>query len=110
MAALDLITAARDDSFAARVAFCLMVAALNVGNEDPGTSNHANRLAFAQRVLKGEVNSKLAAAAVIAYNGTIQGEINGTPVAKGSNVSDGDLQFVVNGLIDMWANAWAAGV
>jgi hypothetical protein len=110
MSSLDLIGAARDDTFAARVAFSLMKSALNTANEDPGTSNHANRLAFAERVLKGEINSKLAAAAVIAYSSGLQTTINATPENKGSDVSDSDLQTAVDALIDLWGNAWAAGV
>jgi hypothetical protein len=110
MAALDLIAAARDETFAARVAFCLMKSGLNTANEDPGTSNHTNRLAFAERVLKGEINSKLAAAAVIAYSSGLQTTINATPANKGSDVIDSALQTAVDALIDLWANAWAAGV
>jgi hypothetical protein len=110
MAVLDLIGAARDETFAARTAMCLTVAALNVANEDPVTTNHVNRLAFAQRVLKGEVNNKLIAAAALAYNGTLQSEINSQPTQKGANIPDSDLQFVINGLIDLLANAWAAAV
>jgi hypothetical protein len=110
MSALDLVTAARDDTFAARVAFCLMTSALNTANEDPGTSNHANRLAFAERVLKGEINSKLAAAAVIAYSSGVQTTINANPILRGADVADSDLQTAVDAMIDLWANSWAAGV
>jgi hypothetical protein len=31
-------------------------------------------------------------------------------VQKGANIPDGDLQFVINGLVDLLANAWAAAV
>lgn len=107
MAALDLIAAARDDAFGARIAFCLMVAALNVANEDPATTNHSNRLAFSKRVLTGGVNAKLIAAAAIGYNATLQTTINGDPSQKGANIPDSDLQFVVNSLFDLESNAWA---
>lgn len=107
MAVLDYIAAARSDAFAARVAMCLMIAGLNVANEDPATANHANRLAFAQRVLKNEINSKVVAAAAVAYNSTLQATINSAPTQLGANIPDSDLQFVVNGLFDLYANAYA---
>lgn len=110
MAVLDYISAARNETFAARTAMCLTIAAINVANEADTTPNHANRLAFAQRVLKNEINSKLVAAAAIAYNGTLQAEINAAPSQFGASVPDSDLQFVVNSLIDLFANAYAAAV
>lgn len=110
MAVLDRIATARDDTFAARVAMLLMASAINVVNEDPTTANHANRLAFAQRVLKGELNNKVVAAVVIADNATIQSEIDGAPSQLGSNVADNDLTFVINGIFTMLSDAYAAGV
>lgn len=110
MSVVNWIATARDETFAARVAMCLMKAGLDASNEDPGTDNHANRLALAQRHLKAEINSKAVAAAVIASNGTIQGEIDAQPAQHGANVPDGDLQYVVNGLYNMLANAYAANV
>jgi hypothetical protein len=108
MAILDLIGAARDDEFSARVAMCLMVASINIANEDTATLNHPNRIAFAYRFFKGEINSKVVAAAVIATNATVQGTINANPAGLGADVPDADLQFVVNGIIDHFANAYAA--
>jgi hypothetical protein len=110
MAVQDRIAAARDESFSARVAFILMKSAVDIANESSGTTNHANRLAFAQRHFKAEVNTKAIAAAVIASNTTIQTTIDGAPSLKGANVSDADLEFVINSLIDNLANAYAAGV
>lgn len=108
MAVLDLIGAARDDAFSARTAMCLMVASINVANEDAATLNHANRIALAYRFLKGEINSKVVAAAVIATNATIQSTINANPAGLGADVPDADLQFVVNSLVDHLANAYGA--
>jgi hypothetical protein len=107
MAILDLIATARDETFAARVAMILMSACINVANEDAGTTNHTNRLALVHKHLKAEINVKAVAAAAIASNGTIQSTIDGAPDQRGANVSDNDLQFVVNGLIDILANAYS---
>lgn len=108
MSVLDRIATARDDTFAARVAMILMKLAIDVANEDVGIANHANRLALAQQHFRGQVNSKAAAAACIAFNATIQMTIDASPELLGSNVPDGDLEFVLAGLYDNLANAYAA--
>jgi hypothetical protein len=108
MAVLDLIATARDDTFAARVAMILATLAVAATTEDPTTANHANRLGFAQKIIKGGViNNKAIAAIVIASNPTVQTEITGTPASLGSNVPDGDMTFVLTGLYDALANAYA---
>lgn len=109
MAVLDQIATARDDTFAARVAMCLMVTSVNVANEAALTANHANRLALAQKHIRAQVNVKSVGALVIAYNATIQTAINSAPALRGSNVLDGDLQYAINSLTDQIANAYAAG-
>lgn len=107
---IDRIAAARDEVFSARVAMILMKIALDVANEAPTAPNHANRVALAYRHLKAEVNARAVAAAVIASNATIQATIDSTPAERGANVPDGDLEFVLAGLFDHLANAYAAGV
>lgn len=107
MAVLDRIATARDDQFAARIAMILMHTCIDVANEDPTTANHANRVAFAGKHLRGQVNCKAVAAAVIASNGTIQSTIDGGPTLLGANVPDGDLEYVIGGLYDHLANAYA---
>lgn len=109
MAALDLITVASTDAFAARVTMFLMRACVDVANEDAATDNHANRAAFAYRMFRGEVNTKIAAMAVIASNATIQATINADPGQMGANVPDDAVQFATNGLVNYLANAFAAG-
>jgi hypothetical protein len=99
MAALDLIAAARSEAFSARVAFLALKAAIAVAYEDPATGQHAARVAWANRVLRGDVNNKQLAAAVIASNSTIAGEINGATSALGSNVPDGDIEFALASLV-----------
>lgn len=108
MAVLDRIATARDDVFAARVAMILMATANNVANEDPGTANHANRLALAQKVVRGEINNKAVAALVVASNATIQGAIDANPAGLGADVPDNDLEFQMATIYDNLANAYAA--
>jgi hypothetical protein len=86
----------------------LMAIAVNVANEDPATSNHANRLKLAQAHFRAGVNAKTLAAALIANNASIQATIDANPGALGSDVSDADLQSVIGGLYDHFSNAYAA--
>jgi hypothetical protein len=108
MAVLDRIATAQDNVFSARVAMILMKLSVAVLTEPGGTTNHANRLKLAQKHLRAEVNVKAVAAAVIASNPTIQSTIDGAPSELGSSVPDADIEFVLTGLYDGLANAYAA--
>jgi len=108
MAIIDLIATARDDTFAARIAMILMGLAINIMNEDPTTANHANRMVLANMHIKGLVNCKLVGAAAIAYNATLQSEIESDPALLGSTCPDSDLTYVIGGLYNNIANAYAA--
>lgn len=107
MGVLERIAAARDDVFAARVAMITMKLAIDVSNEAGSVANHANRLAFANRVLRAEINNKALAAAVIAHNPTIQATIDSDPQLRGANVPDGDLEFEISSIYNNVANAYA---
>lgn len=108
MAALDRIATAQNNQFAARVAMILMKLAIGVMNEQINKPNHANRLKLAQLHIKAQVNAKSIAAAIIASSPTIQASIDDTPADLGSGVLDSDLEFVLTGLYDGLANAYAA--
>ena len=81
------------------VGACLK-AAYDISNEDPGTANHVNRIAWADVVLSGtrdEVEQK--AIEMLRYgvasNATIQ--------AAGDAATDNDVQYVVNSQINILA-------
>lgn len=81
-----------------RVAAAVAKAAMDVLNEDAGTTNHAARLVWAQDAL---VNAETVAGRMmwgVLGNGTIQN--------AGEAATDNDIQYVVNGLI----NTFAAGL
>jgi hypothetical protein len=99
MAAIDLLAAARNDTFAARVGFLSMKVALVVADEAPETTDHDARIAWANEVFTNEQNNKNVAMAVIASNGTIQTAINGAPSSYGSNVSDADIEYALGQVI-----------
>jgi hypothetical protein len=82
-----------------QVAICN--AAYNVLNEDPAAPNHANRILWANDSLAYPERMMSLEMAMVVQNPSIQ--------AEGDNAADSDIQFVVNGLVDYFANAIAAG-
>jgi hypothetical protein len=99
-----IIAAASDPTFYTRVAFIALKAAQNVANEDPGTANHANRLAYAGRVLTGADKASLLALHIAASNPTIAGTLE---TGGGDAVPDGDIEFAMGEIWDARANAYA---
>ncbi len=75
-------------------------AAYDVRNEDPGTTNHTARVAWANVILSGvdaDVDAKVQAHLryALASNATIQNALGAS--------TDNDVQFVVNSQIDALA-------
>ncbi len=105
MATKDIISAASDPVFYTRVAFIALKAAQNVSNEDAGTANHANRVAYAGRVLTGADKALLLALHIAASNPTIAATLGSD---GGDAVPDGDLEYAMGQIWDSRANAFAA--
>lgn len=76
-----------------RVHGACISAAVDVLNEDAGTANHANRLAWAKAVLVAEPGNALIKHV---YRFVLS---NATVLAAGAEATDNDLQFVVNSII-----------
>src|SRR5262245_1700860 len=91
----------RHSDLRTRTQIAICNAAYNVVNEDPGTANHANRILWANDVLANPERMMNLEMSLLVQNSTIQ--------AEGDNATDNDIQFVVNGLIDPYANAIASG-
>lgn len=106
MSALDLISTASDPSFAGRVMMLLFKVAQNVASEDPGTANHDARIAYSERIFRGEEQPQLVSAHVISSNPSISATIESDPGAKGSNVPDGDIEFALATIWDARALAF----
>ena len=98
MAALDQISTARNDEFAARVLFIATKVAQMVASEDPGAADHEVRMAYAGRVIRGADNPKMIATHVISSNPTIQASIDENPEAMGSQIPDGDIEFALSSI------------
>lgn len=84
----------RQRFLAARVEACW-----DILNENPATENHTNRMAWAKSILDN-------------YDAHAQEEYtrflsNTTIQASGEDSTDNDIQFVVNSMVDDWANDYA---
>jgi hypothetical protein len=104
MATSDIIAAASRPSFYTRVAFIALKSAQNVAAEDPGTANHANRVAYAGRVLTGDDKALLLALHIAASNPTIAGTLESS---GGDAVPDNDIEFAMGQIWDARSNAYA---
>lgn len=78
-----------------RVASAIAKAAQDVLNEDPGTTNHANRVIWANSALLDARSVAERMMWGVVGNATIQ--------TSGEASTDNDIQFVINGLIDTFA-------
>lgn len=81
-----------------RVASALVIAAEDIRNESIGTTNHANRLAWAKKMLNSDTGPENEAKSwmwMIIQNATIK--------ASGDAADDTDIQNVINSLIDFFA-------
>jgi len=107
MSAEDLIRAARDETYAGRVAMIQLKVAQNVASEDPGTVNHAERISYAYLVIRGDENPKMVAAHVNT-NPSIAASIDAEPEQLGANIPDGDIEFTLASIWDARALAFAA--
>lgn len=102
MAIADLVAKANEPSFYTKVGFLAMKVAQNVATEADTTADHAVRLAYANRVFRGEENFPLLAAHMIAANGSLQNSIN-----AGGEPTDGDLEYVFGEIWTSRAKAFA---
>ena len=105
MATKDIIAAASDPVFYTRVAFIALKSAQNVASEDPGTANHANRVAYSGRVLTGNDKALLIALHIAASNPTFASTLES---GGGDAVPDGDIEFAMGQIWDARANAFAS--
>ena len=81
--------------FRGLVMAALAKAAYDVINESGGTTNHANRLAWAKTVIKDPTPAMQTLIWMVLQNPTI--------VSDGVNFVENDIQFVVNSYVDTLA-------
>jgi hypothetical protein len=90
-----------DSKLRTRTQIAVCLAANDVINEDSGTANHTNRIMWANDTLANPERMMNLEMSLVVQNPTIQ--------AEGDNAADSDIQYVVNGLVDPYANAIASG-
>jgi hypothetical protein len=98
MSALDQISTARNDEFAARVLFIATKVAQMVAAEDAGTADHDIRVKYSGFVIRGDDNPKMIATHVISSNPTIGAAIDADPEAMGAQIPDGDIEFALSSI------------
>lgn len=89
MAISDLVAKVNEPAFYTKVLFIALKVAQNVASESEATTDHAARVAYANRIFRGQDSAALIAAHIIAANATIQNVIN-----AGNEPSDSDIEFV----------------
>lgn len=97
----DLETIANNAGFQGRVNHALQVAAENIMTEDPTTARHEDRVAFARKVINGEVSMAEVAQQVLT-NATIAAEAVAATTPDFA-IPDGDIQFAINSLFNVLA-------
>jgi hypothetical protein len=96
MALIDIYNTRYENStLLKKTAAAVSKAAQDILNEDPETSNHANRLVWAKVAIVNTIEKTYSMMWYIASNATI--------AADPENATDNDIQYVVNGSINYFA-------
>lgn len=101
---LILSNASKHSDVQARVRFRAIAKAMDVANEDPGITNHAERLVLARRILQDMV-SLSGLCAVVLTNSTIGAAVSASPADPGNALVDGDVDFQLGSVWDTLALA-----
>jgi hypothetical protein len=80
--------------------------AKDIQGEDPATPDHANRLAWAEWVVKNSSAAWLPFSWPVALNPSIISTVEADPT--GLSVGDSDVQFVVNAYLPAVIDEWVA--
>ncbi len=106
MATLNEInTLSQNSHLINRISAGLAKAAEDVRNEDPATANHTERFDWASGVLlvkDGPYNEAVRSIWLVLQNTIVVDGYNDSPV-DGGPVTDNNVQFVVNGIINFLA-------
>jgi hypothetical protein len=83
-----------DNTFRNRLQMALWIAAADILIEDGATPNHVDRVNWANTALQGTAGSSEMQVT------SIRASANASIGASGLDATDGDIQYVVNGLIN----------
>lgn len=92
---IEIYNLSQSDSIKGRVYAAIAKAARDIENEDPGTTNHAERLLWAKDT-RSDIDK---------WVDTMMWDVvsNSTIQTAGETCTDNDLQFVINSNIDAYA-------
>lgn len=94
MSYLDRYQLTENGTFKHKLQMAVWIAAVDVTNEPTGTPQHAQRLQWANKMLKGPMDTD------VMRKVAIRASANETIGAAGEAAADVDIQFVVNGLVN----------
>lgn len=95
---LQIYNVAQSQQLAARITGSLYKAASNIRAENPSTANHANRLLWANQVMKEDINGEM----VKRYK--ILCAQNATIAAAGDAAEDNDIDYIIALFLDQQAD------
>ena len=95
-------------TFQHQVKGALLAAAANVLQESASTANHENRLKWANAIYSDPQAQMLYFIPAMLTNPTIAAEAGAAAGASGTPAPDGDVDYVVASLFDVYANQFAA--
>lgn len=104
MATSDIIAEVSKPTFYQRVSFLSLGVAQDVASEAPAAPNHANRVAYANRIFTGAEDALLLSMHVVSSNATISAKVEAD---GGDAVPDGDIEFALASIWDARSNAFA---
>lgn len=96
MAIINWMHEANEKGFQRKVKYCMQKAAIAILGEDGATTGHAERIAYAKKILNGEASVYEFAVGVVT-NTTVS-----TKLDAGTDY-DSDLEFVVNSMFNDFA-------
>jgi len=105
MASSNIIAEVSKPEFYTRVSYISLGVAQDVASEDPGTANHANRINYSGRILRGDEDALMLAMHVVSANPVIESTVDSQ---GGDAVPDGDIEFALATIWDARANSFAA--
>lgn len=104
MSSTEIVEAASDPVFYTRVSYVSLKVAQAVASEDAGQPNHANRLNYAGRILRGDENVLMLTQHMVSSNPTIASTLE---TEGGAAVPDADIEFALSSIWDARSNAFA---
>jgi len=103
MAFFESTKLADADKFQRRVLYALLTSSKNIMAEPANVTNHADRAAFAEKVINTPSQYVLSVSQIVTTNVAIDAVLNKETGAYETTASDPDIQFTVDSLFNALA-------